>query len=364
MEFVVAIDSFKGSASSHDLNQAVKSGIEQVLPEAKVHTFAIADGGEGTISAVEAGIGGVQIKVSTVDLLGRPIVAEYLMAGDLAVIEAAKVVGIDKITPSEQTIQEASTFGLAQLFLDAKARGAHEILLSLGGTGTSDGGLGLLEGLGGSFEQLPDFSGVKITGLADVTAVYAGENGYAKVFGQQKGGTPELLEQQDQKAQQVVQLIKKNQNIDLQKIAGTGAAGGLGGAIVLLGGQLVPGFEKIAALLEIEEVIKKADLVITGEGRMDFQTAQGKVPFGMAKLAAKYQVPTVAFVGSLGDNLGEMEELLLAAYSIQKGPGSLEKAMQKERTLENLEFLTKNVIKTRYYGEQGRATRENLAQNK
>ncbi|AYG00569.1 glycerate kinase [Lactococcus allomyrinae] len=348
MKIVVAIDSFKGSATSAALNNAVKVGILSAFPASEVQTFEIADGGEGTISALQHGIGGALISVETVDLLERPIKASYLLADKLAVIEAAEVVGIDKITASAETIQQATTRGLAALFIDAKNRGATEIMLSLGGTGTSDGGLGLLQGLGGSFEHLPQLENIKITGLADVTNVYAGETGYARFFGKQKGGTPEILEQQDQEAQKVARQVKVQYGIDLQSIAGTGAAGGLGGAIAMLGGTIEAGFPKIARLLKIEQAVKTADLIITGEGRMDFQTANGKVPYGMAKIAEKYKVPTIAFCGALGDDLGGMNEVLLASYSIQRSALSLAEAMEKERTLENIQMLATNVMKTRY----------------
>ncbi|MDR0297197.1 MAG: glycerate kinase [Streptococcaceae bacterium] len=349
MKLVVAIDSFKGSASSRELNEAVKAGILSVFPSADVVTFEIADGGEGTLCALQQGLGGEFVEVETVDLLERPVCARYLLAGELAIIEAAEVIGIDKITPSPETIVRATTVGLAKLFRDAKKRGATEIVLSLGGTGTSDGGLGLLSGLGGSLEALPEFADVKLTGLADVNNSYAGPAGYAAVFGAQKGGTPEILGQQDLQAQKVADFVKEKYQIDLQMIPGTGAAGGLGGALVLLGGHIEPGFAKIAALLKIEEAIKTADLVITGEGRLDFQTANGKVPSGMARLAAKYDVPTIAFAGGLAPDLGEMELLLLASYSIQCEAVSLTDAMQKEKTLENIKRLAKNVSRTYFH---------------
>lgn len=358
---VVAIDSYKGSASSQELNTAVKSGILEIIPECNVKTVEISDGGEGTVSALYHGLGGKIIEVETIDLLHRPIVAHYLLYEGKAFIEAAEVVGIDKINPDEKTFVLSSSFGLSRLFLDAKERGVKEIFLSLGGTGTSDGGLGLLQGLGAQMNDLPDledmdfskiedFSDIQLIGLADVTNPYAGENGFAKFFGKQKGGTAELRDAQDKKAQQFVALIKERYQIDLQNIPGTGAAGGLGGVLVLLGGIIEPGFSKIAQLLKIEREIEAADLVITGEGKMDNQTAQGKVPYGMAILAKKYDVPTLAFCGTLGEDLGKMEQLLLAAYSIQQTPLSLEEAMNKERTCQNINRLTKSVIRTLNFG--------------
>lgn len=170
MKVLVAIDSFKGSATSDALNRAVEEGILSVCPETEVSTFEIADGGEGSLKALKSGLGGRYMTVETVDLLERPCHASYLLTdNNQAFIEAAEVVGIEKIEPSEDTIQKATTIGLAALFLDAKKRGATEILLSLGGTGTSDGGRGLLSRL-----DARDFSEIKITGLTDVTNVYAG----------------------------------------------------------------------------------------------------------------------------------------------------------------------------------------------
>lgn len=348
MKIVVALDSFKGSAPSYALNAAVKKGIKSVLPQTEVCTFEIADGGEGTLTALAQKLGGERIKVATVDLMGRQITASYLLAGDVAVVEAAQVIGLDKITPTADTFTQASSRGLAALFIDAEKRGVRELLVSLGGTGTSDGGLGLLEGLGGSIFALPLFENMKVTALTDVTNVYAGENGYARVFGPQKGGTPDLIEQQEAQAQERARQIRERYGLDVQKVAGTGAAGGLGAAILLLGGELKSGFFKIAELLELEEELKDADLVITGEGSLDFQTAHGKVPYGMAILAKKHKVPTLAFVGTLGENLGEMEELLLASFSIQPRPLSLEQALEEKGTLHHLEELTKNVIKARF----------------
>lgn len=357
---VVAIDSYKGSASSQELNKAVELGILEVLPNCTVKTFEISDGGEGTVLALNHGLGGHMVEVETVDLLHRPTVASYLLYKDKAFIEAAEVVGIDKIKPDEHTFQSTTSFGLAKLFLDAKQKGAKEITLSLGGTGTSDGGLGLLQGLGVEvnnliefseidFSKREDFSGIQLTALADITNPFAGDHGFVKYFGKQKGGTAELIEIYDKKAQEFANYIKRNHQFDLQKIPGTGAAGGLGAAISLLGGTIEPGFSKIAKLLKIEKEIIKADLVITGEGKLDNQTAHGKVPYGMAKLAREHGVPTLAFCGTLNEGLGEMEELLLAAFSIQHSPLSLEKAMDNGQTCKNIKRLTKNIIRTLTY---------------
>ena len=198
---VVAIDSYKGCATSAELNAAVKQGIAQYNPQISVTCQAIADGGEGSMQAIYEALGGEFIQVATVDLLNRPITANYLLSQDIAVIEVAEVVGIDKITPSMDTIQRASTFGLAALLLDALKRKVTEIIICLGGSGTSDGGMGLLAGLGVKgadlmafsqldFSEMADFSQVQLTILSDVTNPYAGRSGFSMIFGPQKGGNP------------------------------------------------------------------------------------------------------------------------------------------------------------------------------
>lgn len=360
MKIVVAIDSYKGSASSQELNGAAKAGILEVVPNCDIKTFEIADGGEGTILSLYHELGGELIGVETVDLLNRPITAHYLFHEDNAFIEAAEVVGIDKITPDEKTFLLSSTFGLAKLLIDAKEKGAKKIFLALGGTGTSDGGLGFLRGLGAetndllSFEGidllgLEDFSDIQLIALADVTNLYAGEEGFSKFFGKQKGGTEKIIRAQNQQAQKFVEVLKDDFKIDLQQIPGTGAAGGLGGAIALLGGKIEPGFAKIAQLLKIEDELKQADFVITGEGKMDYQTVNGKVPYAIANLAKKYGIPTVGFCGTLSEDLGEMDDLLLASFSIQRAPVSLEQAIDKEATYINLKKLTTDTLRILNY---------------
>lgn len=228
------------------------------------------------ISALKNRLDGEIITVKTVDLLQRHMVAKYLFVNKTALIESAEVIGIDKIVPTVETIQKADTFGLGALFINAKIGELARLYFRLEERVHLTVVLDYLKAL-----ETVDFTGLQLLALSNVVNIYAGETGYAKVFGKQKGGTVEVLESQD-----------------LQAIQGTGAAGGLGAAIVLLGGKIESGFTKIAEMLQIEKQIKEADLVITGEGRMDFQTESGKVPFGMAKLSRKHKVPIVAFCGS------------------------------------------------------------------
>ncbi|EMF48491.1 glycerate kinase [Streptococcus parauberis] len=297
--------------------------------------------------------------VETVDLLNRDIIAPYLLVDDTAFIEVAQVVGIDKIRTNMETFLTASSYGLAKLFLDAKERSVKRIVVCLGGTGSSDGGLGLLRGLGAKVDDINHFKtidlssmvnffGIEIVALADVNNPYAGENGFSHFFGKQKGSDFSLREQQSNIAFKIVQVIKNQYQIDLQAIEGTGAAGGIGGAIVCLGGTIQSGFTFLSELIGLESAIKETDLVIviTGEGKMDYQTANGKVPFGIASIANKYQVDTIAICGTLGENLGAMEEVLLSAFSIQQGPILLADALENVKTLNNLTKIVKMVTKT------------------
>ena len=351
MKIVVAIDSFKGSASSRELNAAVAAVAQEFLAGVEVKSFAIADGGEGTLDALRDGLGGERRVVETVDLLGRPTAASYLQVGLQAFIESASVVGLDKICPSSKTFEEASSYGLGALIDDAVEQGCEAIYVTLGGSGTSDGGLGLLESFGFDGKTLrfslpANWEKVQLIGLTDVKNPYAGEKGFARVFGKQKGGNPEQLLLKDQAAKDFVAFVKEESGLDLQAIPGTGAAGGLGAALVLLGGHLEAGFDRIASIVGLEDAIADADLVITGEGRLDGQSRAGKVPYGVAQLAKKHGVPAIAVCGAIAENADWIWDDFLSVFSIQTRVLSLDEAMKKERTLANLAFVTRNILRT------------------
>ena len=351
MKIVVAIDSFKGSASSRDLNAAVAGVVQDVLPGAEVKSFAIADGGEGTLDALKDGLGGEMRAVETVDLLGRPIEAFYLQIGHQAFIESASVVGIDKICPSSKTFEEASSYGLGALICDAVEQGSEEIYVTLGGSGSSDGGLGLLESFGFDGKTLrfslpANWEKVQLVGLTDVQNPYAGQAGFARVFGKQKGGNPEQLLLKDRAAREFVAFVEKETGLDLQAIPGTGAAGGLGAALVLLGGRLEAGFDRVASIVGLEEAMADADLVITGEGRLDSQSRAGKVPYGVAQLAKKQGIPAIAVCGAIAEDADWIWEDFLSVFSIQTRVLPLEEAMEPEKTLANLAFVTRNILRT------------------
>lgn len=346
MKIIIAIDSFKGSATSAELNQAAREAVEGVLAGAKVETFAIADGGEGTLAALVEALDGEFISVPTVDLLERPIEASYFLVGQTAFIEAASVIGIDKIAPTPETVERATSCGLGALVRDALRRSCKEIIVTLGGTGTSDGGQGLLASL--TKEEKEQLRSLSLVGLTDVTNVYAGKEGYARIFGPQKGARPHQVAAMDREALAYVALVKEQLGIDLQTLAGTGAAGGLGGALVVLGGELRAGFPFVAEIVGLQQAMQEADLVITGEGRLDAQSLSGKVPVGVASLARTRGIPTIAVCGSLATELGVFDDYFLATYAIQTGVYPLETAMQKEVTLANIRFVVRNIIRTFY----------------
>lgn len=343
MTILAAIDSFKGSASSFELNQAALNGWFSKKGE-KINR-PIADGGEGTAEAIYHALGGQWRVIEGVDLLFRKVSCRYLLtvyAGKrLAVIESTEVIGLDLLKePTDQTIRSASSFGLGELLKDALTQEVDQVIVTLGGSGCSDGGLGLLQSLGaklvGATEGNPllttkriewgksreKFKKVQLLVAADVTSFYSGPQGAAQIYGKQKGGTKTTLAFLDKQATNLTEQIKQTTNIDLNAVSG---------------------FSLVAQLIGLEEAIKQADLVITGEGRIDQQTINGKVPYGVAKLAKKHGKKVIALCGSREKNLGRLDEFLPSVFSIQLGPIELKKALNRQETLEKVAIMTHNL---------------------
>ncbi|MFC0233843.1 glycerate kinase [Vagococcus entomophilus] len=381
MNVVVAIDSFKGSATSLELNQAVKEAIEADFSQVECVCIPIADGGEGSLEAIYTANGGHFQSCSTVDLLGRNCKTEYLITlkenKKIAIIESAKVVGLDLIHPCEETLCQASTYGLGLVVKDALEKRVNQIILTLGGSGTSDGGLGFLQALGADTGDTArtgnpllvakkldlarvkqQFAQINLIAAADVTNVYYGSNGAAKVFGMQKGGSPEILEKLDAKAQRIATYLQEHDQIVLNQVAGSGAAGGLGGAIVALGGELQSGFELISQFTNLEQMVSKADLVFTGEGSIDSQTENGKVPFGIAQLTQKFAVPVVVLCGRYTAIKPQLAANFQGIFCIQSAPISLEEALKKENTLLNIANTAKNILKLFLFSKQSNLEKE------
>ncbi|MGN8982781.1 glycerate kinase family protein [Enterococcus villorum] len=364
MNILAAIDSFKQSATSFELNQAVLNG--WTLKNGQKINCPIADGGEGTADAIYHALGGKWREVEGVDLLFRKRSCKYLLTTyeekQIAVIESASVIGLDLLKqPTDQTIRSASSFGLGELLKDTLSQGVNQIIVTLGGSGCSDGGLGVLQSLGAKLEGYTEgnpllttkkielgqskekFKKMQLLVATDVMNPYSNEQGAAYIYGKQKGGTKKTLDFLDERANEVAKQMKQEVGVDLNEIPGSGAAGGIGGALTLVGGKITSGFLLVAKLIGLEKAIKQSDLVITGEGRIDQQTINGKVPYGVARLAQKYQKKVIALCGSREKNLGALEEVLPSVFSIQLGPIELKEALKREETLEKVTLMARNI---------------------
>ncbi|MGX7417627.1 glycerate kinase family protein [Carnobacterium gallinarum] len=353
MRVAVAMDSFKGSLTSLEAGQQIAKGITTVDSTSIVDVFEVSDGGEGSLNALKNGLVAFEeVSIEVPDTLGRIRKVSYLITDwhgkRTALIESALVIGLESITPSPETIQKGTSFGLGQLMKDALVKRCECIIIFLGGTATSDGGLGLLSGLGEGdvtinqnllftkdleveIEPLKEeLKEIDILIGSDVTNPFYGESGFANVFAKQKGATVEQIVLLDQQAKKFADNMQKTSGIDLNQIAGTGAAGGIAGSLVLLGGTIHSGFDLISELTYLDEKLQLADVIYTGEGSLDSQSAQGKLPMKICELAQKANIPVIALVGRRSEDIGELSQTLLATFSIQLGPISLEDALKKE----------------------------------
>lgn len=303
-KIIVAIDSFKGCLTSTEANQAASEGILSKMPEAKVVQVPVSDGGEGWLEAFRAAMGGSIVEVNVKDPLMRPIVAQYLVKGDTAVIEIAKASGLTLLKPEERNPMVATSYGTGQLVVDAIRRGCKHIIVGLGGSATSDCGIGMLEAI-----ENADYKDVRFTIATDVTNPLCGENGAAHVFAPQKGATPEMVEALDARAKHFAEASTKHLGRDCQNMPGAGAAGGLGYAFLqYMKVECRSGIDLLLDTIHFDDLLQDADLVITGEGSADRQTLMGKLPFGILQRAQRHDVPVMLIAGRIAD-----EQLLLDA---------------------------------------------------
>ena len=331
-KIIVAIDSFKGCLTSAEANQAACEGILDRMPETKVVQVPVSDGGEGWLEAFYAAMGGSIVEVNVKDPLMRPIVAQYLIQGDTAVIEIAKASGLTLLKPEERNPMVATSYGTGQLVVDAIRRGCKHIIVGLGGSATSDCGIGMLEAI-----ENADYKDVRFTIATDVTNPLCGENGAAHIFGPQKGATPEMVEALDARAKHFAEASAKHLGRDCQNMPGAGAAGGLGYAFLqYMNAECRSGIDLLLDTIHFDDLLHDADLVITGEGSADRQTLMGKLPFGILQRAQRHDVPVMLIAGRIAD-----EQLLLDAgfshVACINPPGiSLEIAMQPDTAKENI----------------------------
>ena len=314
-KIIVAIDSFKGCLTSTEANQAASEGILARMPEAKVVQVPVSDGGEGWLEAFRAAIGGEIVEVNVKDPLMRPIVAQYLIQGDTAVIEIAKASGLTLLSSEERTPMIATSYGTGQLVVDAVRKGCKHIIVGLGGSATSDCGIGMLRAIidafakGGSWDDVHELDDVRFTIATDVKNPLCGENGAAYVFAPQKGATQEQVLALDARAKRFAMVSAKHMGRDCQNVPGAGAAGGLGYAFLqYMKAACRSGIDLLLDTIHFDDLLQDADLVITGEGSADRQTLMGKLPFGILQRAQRHDVPVMLIAGRIAD-----EQILLDA---------------------------------------------------
>ena len=355
MKIVIAPDSFKNSLSAVKVADAIADGILNISPNAQIVRLPMADGGEGTVDALVKATEGKKVFVKTKDPLMRDIEASYGFLDDsTAVVEMAAASGIERLTKDELNPLEATTYGTGLLIKDAIQKGAKKIIIGLGGSATNDAGAGMAQALGASLKdasgkelnpgglslqnlktvELSDLKeltqGIEFITAVDVNNPLLGARGATCTYGPQKGAGPKALEALEESLQNFADVMEKHLNTSFRDIEGAGAAGGMAaGLIAFLGAEVRGGFELISDLCSLEEHIREADLVITGEGKMDAQTAYGKTPFGVAQMAAKHKKPVVGFAGTLDDGYEEMiGHPFNNLYPITEKPVNLEYAMK------------------------------------
>lgn len=371
MKFVLAPDSFKESMSAKAAALAMEKGIKTVFPNAECIIVPMADGGEGTVESLVSMSDGELIKLEVVGPTGKKVTAEYglLSQGKTAVIEMASASGLELIKPEERNPLLTTTYGTGQLIKHALDNGANRILIGIGGSATNDGGAGMLQALGVSFkdvngEELPFGGGalnrlhtidmsrlderintVKVDVACDVNNPLIGESGASAIFGPQKGATPLMVNVLDQNLTHYAKLIKEHLDIDVAQMPGAGAAGGLGaGLMAFLNAQLNKGIDLVISYTGLEELVKGADYVFTGEGSIDGQTLFGKTPYGVASVARKYSVPVIAFAGKIGSGVEPLyEHGFHAIVGILRGVTTLEEALDSGEA--NLVFAAENVCR-------------------
>ena len=340
MNVVIAIDSFKGSLSSLQAGEAVKEGILRVNNLTRVHISPLADGGEGTVSALCEAMGGEMIELEVTGPLFERVKAKYaIINGNLAVIEMAEASGLTLVKENRRNPMKTTTYGVGEIIKDALSRGVRRFIVGIGGSATNDGGVGMLSALGFSFKDkdgaeitptaeglsnlrfidtcraIPALSETTFRVACDVKNPLCGEQGASRIYGPQKGASPDDVVKMDswlKRYSDIARTVSDKANPDTE---GAGAAGGLGFAfLTFLNSALEPGIKTVIEETMLEEHIKNADIVVTGEGRLDAQSAMGKAPIGVARLAKKHGKRTIAFSGAVSDDAGGLNSLGIDAF--------------------------------------------------
>ena len=373
MKVVVAIDSLKGSLSSMEAGLAIKEGVLAAQPDAEVIVKPLADGGEGTTDALIEGMNGERIDLTVTGPMHTPVDAYYgyLRETNTAVMEMASAAGITLVPDKEKNPLLATSYGVGEMIIDAIQRGCRNFIIGIGGSITNDGGIGMLKALGVRFldekgedageggQALAKVACIDLSGLnpllkechiqvaCDVNNPLCGESGSTYVYGPQKGVTEDMKKTLDEAMAHFARVTSESLENDYMNTPGAGAAGGLGFAfLAYVGATLTPGIELILDAVGLEDELSGADVVVTGEGRLDFQTAMGKAPVGVARLAKKYNARVVAFAGSVTKEATACnKEGIDAFFPIVRGITTLEEAMKPENAKENLAATVQQVFR-------------------
>lgn len=370
-KYVVAPDSFKESMTAKEVCDAMVKGIKKADSAAEVIKVPMADGGEGTVDSLVDATNGQRVIVEVTGPLGNKISAYYgiLGNGTTAVIEMAKASGLEIVEKKKRNPMITTTFGTGELIRDALDHNVKEIIIGLGGSSTNDGGSGMAQALGaklldqnnnqisfggGNLDKLDkiDISDldsrlqdVKIILASDVTNPLIGKDGASRVFGPQKGATPEMVEKLENNLQHYAKIIKRDLNKDVASVSGAGAAGGLGaGLMAFTTCKMRQGVDIAIEVTKLEEKVKSADYVFTGEGGTDFQTKFGKTPYGVAKLGKKYHKPVISLAGYLGEGIDSLySEGFTAIFGIIPGACDLSTALKNGPS--NVARTTENIVR-------------------
>lgn len=374
---LIAIDSMKGSLSSQEAASAIEEALHAALPSTKVRSIAIADGGEGLMVALHHALGGELISCPTHDPLMRPISASLLLTPDhkTALVESAAASGLTLLSKTERNPLKSSSQGTGELLVAALERGAKRLILGLGGTATNDAGIGLLRALGvrfydsshkellGAGEVLGQIMEIELSGLhpaarevewivaCDVENPLCGPQGATYTYAPQKGADKGSVELLEAGMEHYAAILERKSGLQIRDLAGGGAAGGMAASMVaLLGARMERGFDLVARYCNLEEEIRSADLVITGEGRIDHQTASGKAPHGVARLANLHGVACVALCGSCAPTVRPSDLGFQAIYPTQPEGMPLEEAMCPTTAKQNLRRATLRMVRELFLG--------------
>ncbi|PNK63208.1 MULTISPECIES: glycerate kinase [Pantoea] len=372
MKIVIAPDSYKESLSASGVATAIEAGFREIFPDATYVKIPVADGGEGTVEAMVAATAGSIVNLRVTGPLGAPVDAFYGLSGDAstAFIEMAAASGLELVPAAQRDPLTTTSFGTGELIKSALDKGVGHIIIGIGGSATNDGGAGMMQALGARLLDaqqneigfgggaLPALTEIDISGLdarvrqcrfevaCDVTNPLTGRDGASAIFGPQKGATPQLVEQLDSALAHYAAIIQRDLDIDVLHIPGGGAAGGMGAALhAFCQADLRRGIEIVTEALGLAEQVKDASLVITGEGRIDSQSINGKVPIGVAQVAKRFNKPVIGIAGSLTADVGVVHQHGLdAVFSVLYSICTLEEALTNAET--NLRLAARNIAAT------------------